>query len=52
MMRLMRRRRPPDKRKFGAKSRSRLPADAAVKVKPKEQQPCRTRNAQPKIRAG
>jgi hypothetical protein len=44
-------RRPRDKKKFGKEISPGRPKDATVKIKPKEEEPCRTRNPQPKIRA-
>jgi hypothetical protein len=43
-------RRQRNKKKNGTERPLRQPKGMTVKVKPKEQEPCRTRNPQPKIR--
>ena len=43
-------RRQRNKKKFATGRSLRRPKDMTVKVKPKEQEPCRTRNPKPKIR--
>jgi hypothetical protein len=43
-------RRQRNKKKFGTVRSLRRPKDMTVKVKPKEREPCRTRNPKPKIK--
>jgi len=43
-------RRKRNKKKFGTTRSLRRPKDMTVKIKPKEQEPCHTRNPKPKIK--
>ena len=43
-------RRQRDKKKFGAARSPDRAKGVTVKIKPKEEEPCRTRNPQPKIK--